>query len=54
MDDQVDQFDPDERRDDAAEAIDPQVPSQQCARADRAVADAFERDRDQRRDDDAR
>src|SRR5665213_91694 len=48
--DQVDQLDADERRDDPAEAVDPEVASQQRTRADRPVAHAAQRQRDQQRD----
>src|SRR5690349_12249833 len=55
-DDEVDRLDPDERDDDAAEAVDQQVAAQQVrgpgGGADRAaVLDTFERQRDQRDDD---
>ena len=48
---QVDSFDPDERRDDAAESIDEQIPAQQRGRAHRPVGDAPQRKRDQGDDD---
>ena len=51
VDDEIDQLDADERRDDAAEPVDQQVPAQERGRADRAVADAAQRQRDQDRDD---
>jgi hypothetical protein len=37
---QIDELDPDEREDHAAEAVDQQIAAQQRRRADRAVADA--------------
>src|ERR1019366_3987269 len=52
VDDQVDQLDPDEWGDDPAQAVDPQVAAQQRARADRTVAQALQRERDQHWDHD--
>src|SRR5208282_6036452 len=51
VDDQVDQLDADERRDDPTETVDQEVAPQQRARADRPVAHATQRQRDQRGDD---
>ena len=51
VDEQVDQLDPDERQDHAAEPVDEQVAPQQRRGADRAVLDALERERDERGDD---
>ena len=51
VDDEVDQLDPDEGQDHAAEAVDEQVAAQERGRADRAVADALQRERDERGDD---
>src|SRR5215468_10645318 len=50
-DDEVDELDPDERDDQPAEAVYPQVPAQQRARRGRRVPDAAQRQRDQRDDD---
>src|SRR6185312_9077940 len=50
-DDEVDELDPDERDDQAADAVDPQVPAEQRLRGGRTVADAAQRQRDQRDDD---
>ncbi len=50
-DHEVDQLDADERRDDAAEPVDEQIPAQERGRADRPVAHAAQRQRDQDRDD---
>src|SRR5262249_36801477 len=50
-DDHVDQLDAGKWGDDAAYAIDEQVPAQQGGRADGAVANAPQRQRDQRHDD---
>src|SRR5262245_51050092 len=52
LDYQVDEFDTDERRDDAAEAVHQEVAAQQLRRAGRGVANTFERQRDQEHDDD--
>ena len=49
--DHVDQLDPDERYDDAADAVDQHVFAQDGVRAARAVGDASQRERDQRDDD---
>ena len=49
--DQVDQLDPDEGQDHAAEAVDQQVAPQKRRRADRAILDAAQGERDERRDD---
>src|ERR1700674_5770481 len=49
--DHVDDLDPDERRDDATDTIDPEVVTQQRGGADRSIFHAFERERDQRDDD---
>ena len=51
VDDEVDQLDADERRDQAADAVDEEVAAQERGRADRAVAHALQRERDERRDD---
>ena len=48
--DQVDQLDPDERQDHAAEPVDAEVAAEQGCRADRAVLHALERERNQRRE----
>src|SRR3954453_13750458 len=50
-DDQVDELDPDERDDQPAESVDPQVPAQQRARRRRRVPHAAQRQRDERDDD---
>src|SRR6478752_7956024 len=50
-DNEVDRLDADERNDDAADAVDQQVASQQRTRADRPITDALERQRDERDDD---
>ena len=50
-DDEVDRLDADERHDDAAEAVDQEVAPQQRRRADRPVAHAPQRQRDQGDDD---
>ncbi len=42
---------PDERHDDAAQAVDEKVVAQKARRADRAVLDAAQRERDERDDD---
>src|SRR5262245_11939202 len=47
----VDGLDADERRDDAAKAIDEQIPSEERLGAQRAVGDAAQRQRDERHDD---
>ena len=52
LDDEVDEFDADERGDDAAEAVDVEVAAQQLRRAARGVAHTAQRQRDQRDDDD--
>ena len=44
---QVDSLDADERHDQAAEAVDQQVAVEDGGRAERAVGDAFQRQRDQ-------
>src|SRR5690349_7767367 len=49
--DHVDDLDPDEGRDDAAEPVDEEVVAQQGRRADGTLADAPQRERDQRDDD---
>src|SRR6185437_6032766 len=46
-DNHVDRLDADERHDDAAETVDKKIASQDARRADRAVTDTFERQRDQ-------
>ena len=46
-DDDIDQFDADERNDDAAEAVDQQVALQNGERAHRFVSDAAQRQRNQ-------
>src|SRR5271167_3254978 len=51
IDHEVDGLDPGERNDDAAEPVDQQVPLQQRPGADRAIGDPFERERNQRDDD---
>src|SRR4029077_13007221 len=48
---EVDRLDADERDDHAAAAVDPQVAPQQWAGPDRAIAHAFERQRNERDDD---
>src|SRR5262249_17883641 len=48
---EIDRLDADEWNDDAADAIDQQVAPQQRAGADRTITHAFERQRDQRDDD---
>src|SRR6478735_3804191 len=53
LDDEVDQLDADERRDDAAEAVDVEVAAQQLRRAARGVAHASQRKRNERDDDDS-
>ena len=58
-DQEVDGLDADERDDDAAEAVDEEVPAQELRGADRAVGDPLqgernERDDDQRVEDDRR
>ena len=53
-DHEVDGLDADKGNDDAAEAVDQQVAAQQRAGADGAIGDAFQRQRDQRDDDQAR
>ncbi len=50
-DDEVDQLDADERHDEPAEAVDEEVAAKQRGRADRAIGDAAQRQRDQRDDD---
>ena len=50
-DDQIDRLDADERRDDAAEAVNEQIPAQQGRRPKRAIADAAQRERHERDDD---
>src|SRR5690242_7711120 len=50
-DDEVDEFYPDERDDESADAVDPQVPAEQRLGRGRPVADAAQRQRDQRDDD---
>ena len=47
-------LDADKGNDDAAEAVDQQVTAQQRAGADGAIGDAFQRQRDQRDDEQAR
>ena len=47
----IDEFDADERNDDAAEAVDEQVALQNGERADRLVRHAAQRQRNQRDDD---
>src|SRR6516225_4055869 len=51
LDDEVDGLDPDERDDQPAYAVDPQVPAEQRGRGGRPVADAAQRQRDQCDDD---
>src|SRR6266481_4873903 len=50
-DDEIDQFDTDKRNDEAAEAVDEQIPLQNGERAHRLVSNAAQRQRDQRNDD---
>ena len=50
-DGEVDRLDADERDDHAAAAIDPEIAPQQRAGADRAIAHAFQRQRNERDDD---
>src|SRR5690242_18871499 len=50
-DDHVDDLDPDERHEDAAQAVDQQVTAQQVGGADRAVLDPLQGQRNQRYDD---
>src|SRR5690349_20706070 len=51
LDDEVDGLDPDERDDQPADAVDPQVPAEQRRGGGRPVAHAAQRQRDQRDDD---
>jgi hypothetical protein len=51
VDGEVDRFDADKRDDYAAKAVDQQIAPQQRAGADRTVGNAFERQRNQRDDD---
>src|SRR5260221_4689043 len=51
LNDEVDGLDPDERDDQPAGAVDPQVPAEQRRRRGRPVAHAAQRQRDQRDDD---
>ena len=48
---EIDQLDPDERRDQAANAVNQHVPLKNLRRADRAVFHAAQRERNQRDDD---
>src|SRR5436190_18863085 len=50
-DDEIDQFDADERNDEAAEAVDEQISLQNGERTHRLVSNAAQRQRDQRDDD---
>src|SRR5262249_39760771 len=50
-DHEIDRLDADERNDDAADAVKQQVAPQQRAGADRTITHAFERQRNQRDDD---
>src|SRR5258708_34143689 len=51
LDDEVDELDTGERDDQAADAVDPQVPAEQRLCRGRPVAHAAQRQRDQRADD---
>src|SRR5215470_17222419 len=53
-DDEVDELDPDERDDQPADAVDPQVPAEQGLGRGRPVTDAPQRQRDQRDENDRR
>ena len=50
-DDEIDEFDPDEWNDDAAETVDEQIALEDGERAHRFVSDAAQRQRNQRDDD---
>ena len=51
IDQEVDGLDPHEWNDDPTDPVDEQVPLQQRPGTDRAIGDPFERERDQRDDD---